>query len=284
MASNEWKARVGLLMESNYQNQEQEYQVTNSDLNKVALRTMLLNASFNYERMQANGILYSLAPVLGKVHKNKDDLKTSMKTHLDFFNTHTYIVSFILGLVVAMEEKKESPDLIRSMKVATMGPLAGIGDSLIWFTLLPLLAGIGASMAMDNSIMGPIFFLITFNIGENIVRFGLVHYGYRLGVSALEKIRGLSQKVTESASILGMTVIGALIASYVSLNLAAEVKAGEAIVNVQADVLDKIMPNMLPLLYTLWMFYMIKKKNTSPMVLILITVVVCVVGKFLGIV
>ncbi|MEG0752280.1 MAG: PTS system mannose/fructose/sorbose family transporter subunit IID, partial [Angelakisella sp.] len=216
-------------------------------------------------------------------HTNKNDKQKAMKNHLNFINCHTYVISLILGITAAMEERKENPALIQSVKVALMGPLAGLGDSMIWFTIMPILAGIGVSFAMEGNILGPLFFLITFNLVENLVRFGFVHYGYRLGVGVIDKLKDISDKVVRSASILGMTVIGALIASYVSLTTKLEISGGEAMVNIQTDLFDKIMPGLLPLAYTIFMFYLIRKKKMSPIVLIGITVLFSLVGVFFNI-
>lgn len=254
--------------------------ITKKDLNKVALRTMLINASFNYERMQAIGFTYSLLPVINKVHTNEADKQTALHNHLNFINCHTYVISLILGISAAMEERKENPELIKSVKVALMGPLAGLGDSMIWFTIMPILAGIGVSFAMDGNILGPIFFILAFNIVENLVRFGFVHWGYSLGVGVIDRLKDISEKVVRSASILGMTVIGALIASYVSLSTKLTITAGKAKVALQADLFDKIMPCMLPLLYTLFIFWLIRKKKASPILLIGLTVVFSLVGVY----
>ena len=139
-------------------------------------RSLFLQASFNYERMQACGWLYSILPGLKKIHKNKQDLADSMKLHLEFFNVHPFLVTFVQGLVLAMEENKESQDSIRGIKIALMGPLGGIGDALCWFTLLPITASIGVSLAKDGNIAGPIVFLVLFNLVHFFLRFFLMHY------------------------------------------------------------------------------------------------------------
>ena len=113
-----------------YQDQSKEKVLTSKDLMRMAWRSLFLQASFNYERMQANGWLYSIMPSLRKVHKNEEDLKKSMAMHLEFFNTHPFLVTCISGLVLAMEESKERISTIRAIKVATMGPGGGIGDAV----------------------------------------------------------------------------------------------------------------------------------------------------------
>lgn len=164
-----------------------------------------------------------------------------------------------------------------------MGPLAGLGDSLVWFTAIPILAGIGISFAMSGNVFGPIFFFLAFNLLGFAIRFGFLHMGYKLGVGILDKIGDIGDKITRAAGILGMTVIGGLIASYVTLNTTLTISSGDAVVNLQADVFDSIMPNLLPMLYTLFIFYLIRSKKKSPTVLIAITIVLCVIGSFFGI-
>ena len=266
-----------------YRDNSKEKVITKQDLNKMVWRSLFLQASFNYERMQAGGWLYSILPGLKKIHKNKEDLSNSMKLHLEFFNVHPSLVTFVQGLVLAMEENKESQDSIRGIKIALMGPLGGIGDALCWFTLLPITASIGVSLAKDGNIAGPIVFLLIFNFVHFFLRFFLMHYSYKMGVGAIEKLKNDTEYVTNGSLILGLTVIGGLIASFVNLKIATVVNLGNNVmVNIQQDVFDKIVPNILPLLYTLFMFYLLKK-GKKPITLILLTLVIGIAGRGLGI-
>ncbi len=271
-------------MESNiaaYQDPSFDKVITKKELNRMVWRSLFLQASFNYERMQACGWLYSMIPALEKIHKNKQDLAKSMKMHMEFFNTHPFLVTFIMGIVTAMEENKEDQETIRGIKVATMGPLGGIGDAMFWLTALPITAGIGASLAIEGNILGPIIFLVLFNIIHFGLRFGLMSYGYNTGVRAMQSLKENTKYVSRAANIVGLTVIGALIASYISLKIPLVVTAGQARVALQADVLDKVLPNILPLGYTILMYYLLIK-NFSPVKLIFVTVIIGIVGKLVG--
>jgi len=252
--------------------------IQQSDLNKMVWRSLLLQASFNYERMQACGWLYGLLPGLKKIHTNKEDLSESMKDHMEFFNTHPFLVTFIMGIVIAMEENKEDRNTIRAIKVATMGPLGGIGDALFWLTALPICVGIGASLALDGNIAGPIVFLALFNSLHFFLRFFLMNYGYKTGVKAITSLKEQTKKISHAASIVGLTVVGGLIASMVNLKTTATIYAGQAVVKLQDQVLDKIMPNMLALGYT-FLMYKLLKKGYSPIKLIGITVVLGLIAK-----
>ena len=252
-----------------YRDNSKEKVITKKDLNGMVWRSLLLQASFNYERMQAGGWLYSILPGLKKIHKNKEDLSNSMKLHLEFFNVHPFLVTFVQGLVLAMEENKESQDSIRGIKIALMGPLGGIGDALFWFTLLPITASIGVSLAKDGNIAGPIVFLILFNIIHIFLRFFLMHYSYKMGVEAIAKLKD--------------DTIGGINALFVNLKIATVINLGNNVmVNIQQDVFDKIVPNILPLLYTLFMFYLLKK-GKKPITLILFTLVIGIAGRGFGI-
>ena len=231
--------------------------------------------------MQACGWLYSIIQGLKKIHKNKEDMSKSMMMHMEFFNTHPFLVTFIEGIVIAMEENKENIDTIRGIKIATMGPLGGIGDALIWLTLLPISAGIGSALAINGSIAGPFVFLLIFNIIHFGLIYGLMHYGYRTGVSALKTLNEDTQSISRAASILGLAVVGGLIATYIRFNLTLVINAGQAKVAIQEDVLDKIMPALLPLVYTFLMYYLLRK-GKSPLLLIGITLLVGIIGRYIG--
>lgn len=270
-------------MESNgyeYEDKTEATELEPKQLRHLAWRSLLLQASFNYERMQAAGWLYSILPGLRHVHKNKKDLSKAMKDHLEFFNTHPFLVTFVMGVILAMEQKKEDREAIRGIKVATMGPLGGIGDAMFYLTLLPITASIGASLAVEGNILGPIVFLVSFNVIHFGVRFGLMKYGYKTGVKAIAKLKEGTQHVSRAASIVGLTVVGGLIATYVAFNIDYVWKSGEAELNVQADILDQIMPAVIPLAYTLLMYWLLKK-GRSPLMLIGLTVVVGLLGSFL---
>lgn len=260
-------------------------QMTKRDLNKLALRSVLLQSSFNYERMQAAGWLNAIAPSLKKVHADDEQrLKESMEMHLDFMNTQPVMSSFLMGLVVSLEEKKEPVETIRALKTGLFGPLAGIGDAIFWFTILPIVIGITSSLAIDGNIVGPIIFFIAY-LGIFFLRIPFTRAGYTLGVSALDKIQIYSKDFAEAATILGITVSGGLIALYVNFKVAVElsIPGSDQVVNIQEQFFDAIMPAILPLAITFTMYYFIKYKNTKPIYLIFGTIGICLILSLVGI-
>ena len=198
-------------------------QVKISKRDRIAVwwRSTFIQGSWNYERMQNGGWAYSLIPVLKKLYKTKEDRAAALKRHLEFFNCHPYLASPILGVTMALEEERANgapvDDVaIQGVKVGMMGPLAGIGDPVFWFTVKPIIGAIAASLAMGGSILGPILYFVAWNV----IRMAFMWYTQELGYKAGSKITedmsgGLLQDVTKGASILGMFILGSLINRWV---------------------------------------------------------------------
>ena len=252
MASNEF---------TTYKDTTPAARLDNKTLNKMVWRSCQLQAAFNYERMQSAGWLWSMLPGLQKIHTNKEDLATSMTHNMDFLNTHPFAVTFVMGMVLSMEQQKMDITTIRSVRVSTAAPLGGIGDALFWMTLIPITAGMTANMAIEGSILGPIlYFIIAFG-AEMALRYGLMYWSYNMGTKAVSMMTAYAKEFTHAASVLGVFVIGALIANYGGgVRLGISIPNGQTaaedgtmvdvFINIQ-DYLDKIVPCLIPLLFSL---------------------------------
>lgn len=263
---------------------EPEQILTKKDITRLAFYSSFLQAGFNYERMQASGFTMAQLPFLQKIYKDdKQALSEAMKDNLEFINTHPNFAGFLMGLLLSMEEKHMDRNVIKGLKVALFGPLAGIGDALFWFTILPIVVGISSSFALEGSLLGPILFFVVY-LSIFLLRVPLTHLGYNLGTRAIELIRNTAQAVSRVATILGITVIGGLIASYVHIQLALQIPINEAkTVSLQTDFFDKIFPNILPLCYVLLMYYLLKNRHVSPVVLILLTLGLAIFLSAIGV-
>lgn len=197
-------------------------------LNKMAWRSCFLQASFNYERMQAAGWLYSILPGLEKIHADKDDLATSMTHNMEFFNIHPFLVTFAMGICLSLEQNKADIPTIRAVRVSLMGPLGGIGDALFWMTLVPILAGITSQMAIAGNIAGPIVFLLIFNIIQFAIRFGLMNWSYKMGTQAIDALMDNMKAFTRAASILGVFVVGCLTVTMGGTQIALTIPNGSS--------------------------------------------------------
>ncbi|WP_078695439.1 PTS galactosamine transporter subunit IID [Caloramator quimbayensis] len=258
--------------------------LTKKDITRLGFLSSFLQASFNYERMQAGGFTAAQLPFLKKIYKDdKKGLSEAMTDNLEFINTHPNFVGFLMGLLLSLEESHEDRGIIKGLKVALFGPLAGIGDAIFWFTILPIVAGISSSFAMQGNALGPILFFTVY-LTIFLLRIVWTHLGYNLGTKAIDIIKTNSQMISKAASILGITVIGGLIASYVHINVLSTIAINaDHAVSLQKDFFDKIFPNILPLGYTLLMFYLLKKKKVSPVVLIFMTFILAILLSFIGI-
>ena len=255
--------------------------LTKGDITKLGFMSSFLQAGFNYERMQASGFTLAQLPALKKIYKeDQEGLAAAMTDNLEFINTHPNLVGFLMGLLISLEEAKENRATIKGLKVALFGPLAGIGDAIFWFTFLPIIAGISASLAMAGNALGPIlFYLAVF-----FLRIFWTHLGYNLGTKAISVIKDQSEVIGKAATVLGITVMGGLIASYVKIHVITEIVVNEAkTVNIQTDFFDMIFPNLLSIGYVFLMFFFLKKKRVSPVVLIVFTFILSIILSFLGI-
>lgn len=265
-----------------------ENKIRKKDLNRVFWRMQLLNVTNNYESMQAIGFLSSFVPVLERLYgdKPKEQKVAAMKRHLQFFNSHVNSDALILGVAAAVEEStsEEEKETVVSVKTGLMGPLAGIGDSVLKFTWLPICGSIGASLALGGNPLGPILMFLLYNIVNVATKYYGIHLGYEKGMSLLNGSEtNILQRLANMANIVGLMVIGGLIASSVKIKVALEFGAGDNTILLQ-DLFDKVMPGLLSLLATVVIYKILKKTNGkhAPL-LILGTMIVCIILVTLGV-
>lgn len=255
------------------------------DLQKVFNRSFMYGSSWNYERMQNLGFLYTILPVLKKLYPNKDEAGPAMKRHLEFFNTHQTAAPFILGVTAAMEEQEgnEGADSITGIKVGLMGPLAGLGDSLFWLTLVPICFSIGASYSKEGGILGIFIALLLFNIINIPVKYLGLKYGYSKGSSLIQEnsTKGTLNRVTNMATALGLILVGGLIPQMVGINFALEFTQGDLVISVQ-EMITNLIPGFIPMALTLLMCKLIRK-GKNPVVLIFSLMAIGVALVVLGI-
>nr|WP_220679076.1 MULTISPECIES: PTS system mannose/fructose/sorbose family transporter subunit IID [Frischella] len=247
--------------------------ITKQDLRRVFWRSFQMEFSWNYERQMNLAYVYAMIPVLKKLYTKKEDLAKALKRHLVFFNTTPHIVTLLLGITTAMEEKnateKDFDDTsIDTIKTSLMGPIAGIGDSFFWGTLRLIATGIGTSLAINGNALGPILFILIFNIPHILFRYILTGIGYKLGTGFLDKIQqsGMMQTLTYGASIIGLMVVGAMTASMIEIEIPILITTGDSQTSVQ-NIINDIMPCLLPLT-TFGIVFWLLKKQAKPLTII----------------
>ena len=246
--------------------------LTKKDYTKTTLRAYFLQNGFNYSNYQGLGYALVMYPAFKKLYgDNPAKLAEELDNNCEFYNTNPNFLPFITSIHLAMAENGVEYDEIRGIKMALMGPLAGIGDSLSQFCIAPLL------------------FLICENVTLLAIKLVMGGYGRRLGTSMIDKLSEKMGVISEAASMIGVTVIAGLAATFVKMNVAITFSAGaieegvkQSTVDIQA-MLDKVAPALLPVLYTALMYYLIKKKGVTTYWLVLITVVIGVALSCLGI-
>ena len=300
----------------------EKLQLSKSDRKKVWWRSHFLQGSWNYERMQNLGWAYSLIPAIKKLYTTKEDQAAALERHLEFFNTHPYVAAPIMGVTLALEEERangvEIDDAaIQGVKIGMMGPLAGIGDPVFWFTVRPILGALGASLAASGNLVGPLLFFF----GWNAIRMAFLWYTQEFGYKAGSEITkdmsgGILKDITKGASILGMFILAVLVQRWVSINFTvnlpgkqlaegayinfpegpvsgAELKGilGQALGGLSLDKiqpqtlqgqLNSLIPGLMGLLLTFLCMWLLKKK-VSPISIILALFAVGIAARFFGI-
>ena len=300
----------------------EKIQLSKSDRQKVWWRSQFLQGSWNYERMQNLGWAYSLIPAIKKLYTKKEDQAAALERHLEFFNTHPYVAAPIMGVTLALEEERANgveidEPAIKALKIGMMGPLAGIGDPVFWFTVRPILGALGASLAASGNIVGPLLFFF----GWNAIRMAFLWYTQEFGYKAGSEITkdmsgGILKDITKGASILGMFILAVLVQRWVSINFTinlpgkqlsegayinfpegpvtgAELKGilGQALSGMSLDrvqpqtlqgQLDSLIPGLMGLLLTFLCMWLLKKK-VSPITIILALFAVGIAARFFGI-
>lgn len=275
--------------------QEQESkgvaEITKKDLRGVALRWLFFNTSaFNWERMQHIALAWSLLPVLKKLYQSKEGLGAALKRHMVFFNTEMTIGSPIIGAIAAIERQRaageEIPDdTINAIKSGLMGPFAAIGDSLWASAVNAILLSFAMGMALQGNILGPIIYAVVWIALTWYMMSTGVNLGYHLGVNVLDSeflTPATIERVTRSLNILGLVVVGALSATFVSLSTPIQWTLQQKATTLQS-ILDGMMPKFLPLLWVGLVWYLHQFRNWSIMKLLGFTIVVGLVGSLLKI-
>ena len=248
--------------------------LTNHDLNQLWLRWAFTHlSSMSYEKLQAHAFAWSYIPFSNKYYGDDPEAKRRLLTRQSvFYNTEPQTGTLVNGIVASLEENialggEVSEDMPNNVKTALMGPLAGIGDSIVQGNIVPIL-----------------FYIITWGIIGPAISFFCFRMGYKLGVGAVDMIVGeAARRLTDAFNVLGIMVIGALSAGNIALTTTLNIPMGGEFKPLQ-DTLDGCFPGILPLIAVLLTWWMLNKKQYSPTKVIIILCVVvsvlCVIGVF----
>lgn len=267
-------------------------QITKSDLIRTFIYENFQQASFNFERMHGLAFCVDMIPAIERLYANdRDEAVEALTRHNQFFNVTPAVSGIPVGVTIGLEEarangKEIDAETIQSLKVGLMGPLCGVGDPLIWGTLRPITAALGASLAVSGNVLGPILFFVLFNAVRLAIKWFGLSYGYKAGLGIVKDLSGnVLPKLTEGATVLGLFVMGVLITKWTRINIPVVVSStvvdGVTTTTTIQNILDQLCPGLLGLGLTLLSMKLLKNKM-SPIVLIFILFAVGIVGYGLG--
>lgn len=261
--------------------------LTKGDYINSILRSYVLQNAQNYGTMQGTGVTNTIFPQLRKIYKDdEEEFKRVAISNLEFYNTNPQPYPFVTSLMLAMYDSGQNEEDTRAMKFALMGPLAGIGDALSQFGLAPVFSSIFASLALTGFTFAPIpFILCLFGITFG-VRSLMGYLGWKLGTTIIDTLSDRMAAIADLASNIGLTVIAGLSVSFVKVNLAWEYqqKIGDKMQQVAVQsVLDKIMPFMLPVVLTYFVYWLITKRKWTIYNIIILLFVAGIALSYLGV-
>ncbi|MDD3404059.1 MAG: PTS system mannose/fructose/sorbose family transporter subunit IID [Hespellia sp.] len=246
--------------------------------------------SNSYERLQSLVFCASMTPVLKKLYSTDEELSAALKRHLVFFNTEGILGAIIQGIAISMEEQKAngediSDDTITGIKTGLMGPVAGMGDAIIWAAIMPIIFSIFLPFASNGSPIGGIMPLILYPLLTILISYFLIHNGYTLGKKSIVSLLhgGRMKNIIFTANIIGLTMMGALSASYVNLSTPLQFSFSGGSEIIIQDVLDMIAPGLLPLAAVFIIYFYLKKRGPRYNRILLTVVIVAIITSLLGI-
>lgn len=271
---------------------KRESKLTKKDINKsMWIYYAGAELSNSYERLQSLVFCASMTPILKKLYSTDEELSEALKRHLVFFNTEGIFGSIIQGITISMEEEKAlgeeiDSNAITGIKTGLMGPIAGMGDAIIWAALMPIIISIFLPFAKNGSVIGGIMPLILYPLITILIAYFLIHNGYTLGKKSVMTLMrtGRMKQIIFTANVIGLTMMGALSASYISLTTPLEFNFSGGTTIVVQEILDTIAPSLLPLAAVFIIYGYIKKKGpqyTKILIsIVLISIIASIVGLF----
>lgn len=239
---------------------------------------------FSQEHMQTFGYLWAMLPIVDELYESDDEKVEALRTYTTFFNTEPQIGTMVVGLTVGLEEARANgepmdAETINGIRAGLMGPLAGLGDSIIVGTFIPILLGIALGLSTGGNPLGPIFYIVAWNV---LMYFGMkfaYDQGYSLGGSAVEALVGPQSAALRSSIVMvGTMVIGAVAATWINISTSFAVEFGADSSFALQNTLDGIMPKALNFFFVWLCWWLMTKKKISPTIVMLILVIVALVG------
>lgn len=245
---------------------------------------------FSHEHMQTFGYMWSMLPIIKELYPTHEEQCEKMQTYYPFFNTEPQIGCIVVGITAGLEEARANgadgidDEMINGIRAGLMGPLAGIGDSLIVGTYIPILLGIALGFAEGGSAIGPIFYIVVWNATSIWFQHYIYFLGYNLGGSAVELLVGDRATAFRNAVItMGQVIVGAMAASWVAIStniVIAQDSTGADIT--LGSKLDGAFPKLLTCVFVLFCWWLMAKKGMSPVKCLLLMVVIGFVGSVIG--
>lgn len=264
---------------------DENCKLTKKELNKMFRRWIFsAGLGYNFETQQAPSVAFSMRKALRKIYKDDKEYIEAMDNHYKYFNANPLMANVILGATLAMEENEgiKAKNAVQSLKTSLMGPFSGVGDSIFWILIPTIMGSIAGYMAVQGNATGAVIWMILQAIFY-FLKVWLFKTGYNSGTKLVTSLGKKINIFTDAISIMGLMVIGCLIPTVVKVFIPLKFKTGKVILSLQNGILDKIMPALLPVAVTIFVYWLLGKKNITPTKIIGLIILICLLGSFTGI-
>lgn len=280
--------------------------VSKNTLKKSFLNWFFWNGcSQQAETMLGMAFGQSMAPVVEELYDTKEDRAAALKRHITLFNTESQVGSICNGISIGMEEQLANgvgtPEAIQEAKVALIGPTSAIGDSLWVATIIPLLLTICLTISSSLTTapwVGSVIYMLVYPLGTYLLSWYLFRLGYKTGLEGVSKFMATGQldHIMKAVSVLGLLVVGALTASFVTCNLNVDIKTATQVFDEATgaytdgmisvfnldNLLNSVFPKIVPLALTLFVYKLYAKKNWSPLAIMLLILILAAATTAIG--
>ncbi|WP_077302607.1 PTS system mannose/fructose/sorbose family transporter subunit IID [Virgibacillus pantothenticus] len=263
-----------------------KYKLTKKDFNQINRRSLCgFQLGWNYERMQGSGYLFTILPQLRKIYGDgTSELKEMMKTHSQFFNTSNFLNTIVTGIDLAIEEEEglKAKDTVSGLKTGLMGPFAAIGDAIFGALWPTIFGAVAANMAVSGNPVG-MFIWIVANVLLMFFRWRQLEFAYKEGTSLVTTMQSKLTAITDAATVLGVFMVGALVATMINVSVSFTPKIGELTIDIQ-NSLDMILPSLVPAVIVGCIYWLLGRKKMTSTKAIFIVLVVSIALSALGVI
>ena len=211
-------------------------------------RTLIVQASWNYDRMVGIGVAYAMEPLLRDLPGGRTNGRyaAALKRVAGFFNAHPYLTGMAAGALARVEYDGVPEAQADRLRRALIGPLGSVGDQLVWAGWLPMSVAVGLIVAVLVSVpAGVVSLLILYNVLHLGLRSWGLAAGWRAGIGVAGQLAGRVMhgglRFSAAAAPFAIGVALPLVASWLLVDFGGSERVGAGVVGLVGLLLARVL-------------------------------------------